>query len=44
MSKGEFLSTYVIVYDWYLLLFSIFASTLSAASLEESFLSERSAL
>jgi len=29
MSGGEFLSTYVIVYDWYLLLFSILASTLS---------------
>lgn len=26
MSGGEFLSTYVIVYDWYLLLFSILAS------------------
>lgn len=28
MSGGEFLSTYVIVYDWYLLLFSILASAL----------------
>lgn len=28
MSEGEFLSTHVIVYDWYLLLFSILASAL----------------